>query len=571
MDDPGVDRYRATTRLGGSRAVVRLATDRRTGRAVVLKTAPWERPEVTAALAREAAILGRVAHPSLVELLDVVDHLDGRTLVLANASAGDLTRLLATRGALDAVTAADLGGRLAGALAALHDVGVVHRDVRPSNVVLDAELVPRLCDLDHALDPSQPALPSDRSVVGDAAHVDPRLFDGLPQGPSMDLFGLGSVVWAAVSGGLPRPTDLRDAVGTVPTPLLTTIAACLDSSIGDARAAAAAFAAAAVEVRGWRRALPVDPASASADDRRDRARATADEGGRRSASPRSVRDALPADGRAGSGDGGREAPSARGRPRDTAGAGRTPAGAGQWAWWPRRAHARPGAPSPDVGRPRPAERARVAALAGGGAGSTRPTRRWAPPHAPGAMATGPHAPPPRRRRVAVAAVAAAAFAVVAIAGWATTTRRGADAAQVAAEAPAGTSGSTTTPSRPPLCEGQPVTAADRDAEVAVADLRGDGCGVVISFDGTTLSTPDARYRVGQPGDRLLVGDWDGDGRWSPGIHRPATGEVFLFEDVPSPAGVLVSRPALRFPPATDVVVVAGASRGHDVTLARPQP
>lgn len=238
-------------RLGGSRAAVHRATDARTGATVVAKRAGWEHPSVTAALAREAAILERVGHRSLVRLIDVRDDVEGRCLVLAHAAGGDLEARLRMSGAMDARAAADLGARLAGALAALHAAGVVHRDVRPCNVVVDTELVPVLCDLDHALDGGAPPLATDEMVVGDPAHLDRRLLDGVPADARADLFGLGSTVWAAATGGAERPADARGAAARVSTPLAAAIVACLTGQLASALDAAHLFDRTASLVRDW--------------------------------------------------------------------------------------------------------------------------------------------------------------------------------------------------------------------------------------------------------------------------------------------------------------------------------
>ncbi len=525
--------YVVHERLGGSRAAVHRGTDPRSGRSVVLKSATWDRPAITAALAREAAILRRVRHPSLVELIDVVEDLDGRTLVLGHGAQGDLTRVLAVGGPLEPGRAADLGRCVAAALAALHDHSIVHRDVRPSNVVIDAELVPVLCDLDHALDPSQPRLDSDGDVVGDAGHVDPRVLDGKPQGPAMDLFGLGSVVWAAASGGLPRPDDVGQAAGTLPPSLLAAIEACLTGTVVDARTAASGFEAAAADAVAWR------PSVASP---RPRAAAPAGPPFPRLDAPR------------------RDDPRAAGAD-DTVGV-------------PGRSGDDDSIPSSTAH----ADRSRAAPAGTRGAGERGRTHRWpSPPVAGDDPQDQPGAGRAARRRLVVGVAAGAAVAAGVVVA---STTIGGTSPPVAAPSPTVTAtptadagvdtareGPALVPvSPPPPCPDR-GTSADAAASTVLADTSGRGCSVTLSLRDGVLTSPSGRHAVGQDGDQLVAGDWDGDGQWSPGVYRPGTGEVFLFDSAPAAGRPLTSRPAEQHAPDGIAVVIApGPEARHEVVV-----
>jgi hypothetical protein len=108
-------------------------------------------PRAVDELRREAMVLARLSHPSLMRILDIVPDGDGVALVLPLAAGGSLAARLATAdGGLEPAEAADLGARLASALAAAHDAGLVHRDVKPGNILFDAEGQPLLGDFGTA-------------------------------------------------------------------------------------------------------------------------------------------------------------------------------------------------------------------------------------------------------------------------------------------------------------------------------------------------------------------------------------------------------------------------------------
>jgi hypothetical protein len=470
-----VEGFDVLEELGGARCCVHRAVQHRTGRVVVLKQAGWDRADVAAGLGREAHVLGRVTHPSLIRLLDVIDDEAGRTLVLAHAPGGDLASRLDQDGPMTAADAADLGARLAGALAALHREGIVHRDVHPGNVLIDAELVPTLADLDQALDPDHGALGIDAEIVGSTNHMDPRLLQGAPAGARTDLYGLGSTVWAAASGNTPRfvPGCPLPTHPPLPAQLRATIAACLAGEIGDAAAAAIALQAAALDAIGWQAPRGVNASHTTTVAPPDLV-------------PLPAQTTVP--------------------------------------------------PSP--AQPTPL---RVTALAGGGAGGSRPTtRRWGP------------APPPRRAG-AVDPVTRSGWLLLALTVLALpivlllmlTTRSTPAVPEAVAALPA--------------CDG--VTFGAQDVP---ADVGGVGCSVPLRLEDGLLTLPTGTYAIGEDGDVLIAGDWTGDGRWTPGLYRPRTGDVFLFDSVPD-GDTLTSRPAVRAAAGGRPTVIAGEA-GHVVQV-----
>lgn len=502
-------------RLGGSGATVHRAVVRTTGRVVVVKRAPWDRPDVADRLGREAAVLGRVHHPSLVRLLDLVEDEVGRTLVLAHAPGGSLAGRLQRLGPMAPADVADLGERVARALVALHGEGVVHRDVHPGNVLVDAELQPVLADLDNALDSRGAQLPGDRDVVGGPGHVDPRLFTGATADPASDLHALATTLWTAATGAPPPRSGPEAPVrlgvdDRVPGPLREVLLACLGDSVGDAATVASHLAAAAAELLHLPE-LPQDPPPTPAATQ---------------VQPWAPPTASP------------PAPPLPTEPS---------------------AHAAPAPPAATTSlAPSPSRPPRL--VAGGAGGTGDPvTRRWGPaPHPrPVAAAVARHT-----GRLAVAALVV--LVPLVLVGWlalrastSPTTQGDADLV----EPPAPCSAADVTAETPPATASDPVASA-------LADLDGDGCSEVVRLVDGVLHAPAGRYRVGEPGDVLLTGDWDGDGRWGVGLYRPATGTVFLFDETPGPGAR--SRPARQLPAGGTPVVVDRDGAHLVVVQSEPQ-
>lgn len=472
-------------RLGGSDAVVHRATVRGTGRVVVVKAAPWSRPDVADRLGREAAVLERVATPGLVRLLGRADDATSRRLVLVHAPGGSLADHLASGGPLRPSEVADLGARLAATLVALHRAGVVHRDVHPGNVLLDAELQPVLADLDRALDPSAPPLPGDDEVVGHPAHVDHRLFAGAPVGPGSDLHALATTLWTAATGAPPQrdapdaPVRMADHP-LVPPALDAVLRAAVDGEADHAADLAVRLAGLAGDLRD-EPAPPVDLG------------------------------ALPPPVLAGVASAGPQLPPMSAASPVVA----TSSASGTRSWGP--APARRGGPV--TARPWSAE--------------------WLRGRAPVVVAGA----------IAVGAITAAAALAAA---------RPSSPDGTGAAGPGPTVDATTVVVPPPPCASDDT---DSGPDPVVADLDGDGCSERLTLEDGVLTTPDGTFALGEPGDVLLAGDWDGDGRWSVGLHRPSTGMVYLFDGPPGPGAT--SRPPEQGTPGAVATVVA-TPEGHRV-------
>ncbi|NAZ88707.1 serine/threonine-protein kinase, partial [Kineococcus indalonis] len=151
-------------------------------------------------LLRELSLLRRVRHPRVVAVHDISRDASGRpVLVLELAPGGSLARAVQQRGRLGAAEVVGLLSVLGPALEELHSAGVVHGDVSPGNVLLDARGEPLLADLGLAR-----ALGRQHgSVLGTPGFADPAVLAGGDLGAASDVHGLAAVAWWALTGEVP--------------------------------------------------------------------------------------------------------------------------------------------------------------------------------------------------------------------------------------------------------------------------------------------------------------------------------------------------------------------------------
>jgi serine/threonine protein kinase len=148
---------------------------------------------------REAEVLRRLEHPNIVHLLDagrdgeedylVLEYVDGETLE---------ARL--RRGPIDPETVALLGSEVAGALAVAHGAGVVHRDVKPSNILLDGLGMAHLSDFGVAHGVDDPRITTTLTTVGTPAYLAPEQLTDSHVGPPADVYSLGLVLLECLTG-----------------------------------------------------------------------------------------------------------------------------------------------------------------------------------------------------------------------------------------------------------------------------------------------------------------------------------------------------------------------------------
>jgi tRNA A-37 threonylcarbamoyl transferase component Bud32 len=201
-------RYALLGELGrGGMGVVWRAQDQVIGRQVAVKELRLPDAESAAIFSeralREVRTGGRLNDPAVVTVYDVVT--DGGTtfIVMELVEAPSLADLVRQRGPMPAAQAALMGERVLAALQAAHAAGIVHRDVKPANILVAPDGRVKLTDfgIAHAVD--DPRLTTSGMIVGSPAFMAPERVEGREALPASDLWSLGATLFFAVEGSIP--------------------------------------------------------------------------------------------------------------------------------------------------------------------------------------------------------------------------------------------------------------------------------------------------------------------------------------------------------------------------------
>jgi hypothetical protein len=201
---PSFSRYQVVRPLGqGGFGFVNIAYDRVTGRRVVLKVTDTDSPLGEPSIRPELAqALSRLDHPGIVPLLEMGVHGRWQYVVTPLIEGESLASRLA-RGPLPADEAARLVRQVAEAVQYLHDQGIVHRNLKPANILIDSRGRPTLLECDLAALMAGPAGRPTATIVGTPAYMAPELWAGLPAGPATDVFALGVILYESLTGRHP--------------------------------------------------------------------------------------------------------------------------------------------------------------------------------------------------------------------------------------------------------------------------------------------------------------------------------------------------------------------------------
>jgi eukaryotic-like serine/threonine-protein kinase len=215
-------RYRLDQQVGtGAMGVVWRAHDERLDRTVALKElvmppglAEADAETARARAMREGRIAGRLQHPHAICVYDVVlDHGTGTGsqvvpwLVMEYLPSRSLAMVLAEQGALPPHEVARIGWQVAAALAAAHQAGIVHRDVKPGNVLLGQDGTVKITDFGISRASWDATVTHTGVLAGTPAYFAPEVARGEQPGPASDVFSLGSMLYVAVEGEPPFGLD----------------------------------------------------------------------------------------------------------------------------------------------------------------------------------------------------------------------------------------------------------------------------------------------------------------------------------------------------------------------------
>lgn len=199
-DIPLPKRYEVLRELGsGGTSVVFQARDGESGHLVAVKVLTKERLEDR--FSREAERLSQLSHPNLVGFLEVGKHEGRDFLVMEYLPGGDLANYLRGKGS-DETLAVFI--EICAGLGYLHSRGIVHRDVKPANILLDEKGHPKLTDLGSARQVDrQTRITRAGSILGTYAYLAPEQIQSADAGPAADLYSLGVCLFEALTGRRP--------------------------------------------------------------------------------------------------------------------------------------------------------------------------------------------------------------------------------------------------------------------------------------------------------------------------------------------------------------------------------
>jgi hypothetical protein len=258
-------RYRIEGRLGvGGMSTVHLAFDDRLERYVAIKLLAEhlaDDPTFVSRFRREALAAARLVHPNIVQVFDfgfdTASH--QHFIVMEHVPGNSCAELLRDNGHLPVSQAIDIVIQSCRGLDYAHRNGVVHRDVKPGNLLVSDQDVVKLADFGIARATDQSSITQVGSVLGTAAYLAPEQARGDEAGPRADLYSLGVVTYQLISGRLPyvasslselalkqqreRPIPLDELIPEAPPELAQAVAAALSIDPADRPAEAMQFAA----------------------------------------------------------------------------------------------------------------------------------------------------------------------------------------------------------------------------------------------------------------------------------------------------------------------------------------
>ncbi len=244
-------RYRLESRLGlGGMSTVHLAFDRRLERRVAVKLLAEHLAEdatFVSRFQREAQAAARLVHPNVVQVFDSgLDESTGQHFIVMEYIEGQsCAEILRDYGWIEVEEAVSIVEQACEGLHYAHRHGVVHRDVKPGNLLRSREGVVKLADFGIAKATEQSSITQVGSVLGTAAYLAPEQARGEEAGPPADLYALGVVAYQLISGRLPYEaaslTELALKQQREEPPMLDTLVAAVGPELAEAIAIALAL------------------------------------------------------------------------------------------------------------------------------------------------------------------------------------------------------------------------------------------------------------------------------------------------------------------------------------------
>jgi tRNA A-37 threonylcarbamoyl transferase component Bud32 len=221
------DRYDVIETLGrGGMAIVYLAEDRVLGRRVAVKRMHAAETDMADRLVREARLGASLNHPNVVNVYDALSS-DGEALIVMEYVAGETLGDALQRGPLPRERALEVLTGIADALDHVHEHGIVHRDIKPGNVLLGDDGAIKLADLGIALSAELTRLTAVGTALGSVPYMAPEQLGGDDVTPATDVYALAALAYEVLSGTRARrpgtPAEVMAQVANAPPPDLRAV------------------------------------------------------------------------------------------------------------------------------------------------------------------------------------------------------------------------------------------------------------------------------------------------------------------------------------------------------------
>jgi serine/threonine-protein kinase len=220
------ERFRVERRLGrGGMAAVYLAYDEALDRQVAVKILESLAGDADSRkrFLREARLAARLTHPNVVAVFDSGEDGGAPYIVMEYVEGATLAELIARRGRLPPDEVVALGLQACAGLQHAHDSGLVHRDVKPQNLLVRADGTLKVSDFGIAVSNEATRITTDGTILGTAAYLAPEQLSGQQVSGRVDVYGLGAVLYEALTGRRPVEVDslaeLGDAKERRPQPV----------------------------------------------------------------------------------------------------------------------------------------------------------------------------------------------------------------------------------------------------------------------------------------------------------------------------------------------------------------
>lgn len=205
------DRYLVITSLGeGGMADVYLAVDTILNREVAVKVLRGELREDPVAqlrFLREASAISKLHHPNIVEVYDVGEHDDKNYIVMEYVRGRTLKQLILQRGALQKEESIEIMKQLISAVSHAHENNIIHRDIKPQNVLVKDDGTIKITDFGIALAHDAVSLTQSDSILGSAHYIAPETTKGEQPTVQVDIYALGIVFYELLTGSVPFSGD----------------------------------------------------------------------------------------------------------------------------------------------------------------------------------------------------------------------------------------------------------------------------------------------------------------------------------------------------------------------------